>query len=254
MKRISIIAIIVTLATICIKAADNIHIVFIGNSISYGALLNDRDREAPPTKAVDYIRANSKLTVDFANCGVSGATTVDFLPATETLFKNVVNAANTFESKPGTIIFTISLGTNDSACNGPMGSPVLPQQYYTNLKVIVDELLTTYKNSIVVIQYPIWYSPNTYNGAMYLKAGLNRLQTYVPEIDKLVSKYASTHPRRVMAGEKSAFDTFKDNYAEYFTPENGNAGTFYLHPNKTGAEILGNIWAKTILNALTQSK
>ena len=35
-----------------------------------------------------------------------------------------------------------------------------------------------------------------------------------------------------------------------FRPEDGNAGTFYLHPNKKGAESLGRFWGDGIYQAL----
>lgn len=250
MKRLFLTAIAILALSLCSIAKDNLNIVFVGNSISFGAELKDRQTECPPVKVQEYIQANSPYTVNISNCGVCGATTVDFLPATETLFRNVTNAANDFTQQKGKLVFTISLGTNDSACNGPLGAPIVPQQYFTNLKVIIDELLVTYPKSIVVLQYPIWYSPNTYNGAMYLNAGLKRLQSYFPHITKLIDTYGKSHPKRVFAGNPDAFNLFKDNYKEYLTPENGNAGTFYLHPNKQGAEVLGKIWAETILNAI----
>lgn len=43
---------------------------------------------------------------------------------------------------------------------------------------------------------------------------------------------------------------FTGNYSTHFTPEEGNAGTFYLHPNKKGAEVLGNYWGEAILKAI----
>jgi len=33
-------------------------------------------------------------------------------------------------------------------------------------------------------------------------------------------------------GDTKAFDYFRDNYLTDLIPESGNAGTFYLHPNK----------------------
>lgn len=89
------------------------------------------------------------------------------------------------------------LGTNDSACNGPFGSPVEPVSYYTNMKAIIDELLSLYPECKVVIHQPIWYSPNTYNGAMYLATGLKRLKSYTPMIHKLVDYYSQANPNQV---------------------------------------------------------
>lgn len=67
---------------------------------------------------------------------------------------------------------------------------------------------------------------------------------------KLMAHYSITHPKQVFPGSTEAFDFFKENYSTHFTPEEGNAGTFYLHPNKKGAEVLGNYWGEAILKAI----
>lgn len=230
---------------------ERLNVVFIGNSITQGALLPDPGVQSPPARTMERILKEWGGAVEWANCGVSGATTVDFLPATSTLFNNVVAAADSLYAKGGITLFTISLGTNDSACTGTMGAPVLPQQYQTNLKVIIDTLLDRYPGSIAVVQYPLWYSPTTYNGSMYLLAGLNRLHSYFPRIGRLVGEYGVSRPGQVSAGDPSGFELFRDHYAEWFVPENGNAGTFYLHPNPTGAEKLAEIWTAPIMKAAT---
>lgn len=142
------------------------------------------------------------------------------------------------------------LGTNDSACTGPFGAPVEPVSYYTNMKTIVDELISLHPKCKIVIHQPIWYSPNTYNGAVYLAAGLKRLESYTPMLHKLIDHYTQTKPNQVFLGDTAASDFFRNNYQSYFTPENGNAGTFYLHPNKEGAKILGKYWAEAILKIM----
>ena len=148
--------------------AQGVNIVYIGNSITQGALLKTPVTEAPPVQASQYIEQATKQSVAFRNCGVSGTTTLDFLPIAERQFPNVKSAAQELSQRKGTLLFSIMLGTNDSACNGPFGSPVEPVSYYTNMKAIIDELLSLYPECKVVIHQPIWYSPNTYNGAMYL--------------------------------------------------------------------------------------
>jgi hypothetical protein len=175
---------------------------------------------------------------------------LNFLPIAERQFPNVKSAAQELSQRKGTLLFSIMLGTNDSACNGPFGSPVEPVSYYTNMKTIIDELLSLYPECKVVIHQPIWYSPNTYNSAMYLAAGLKRLKSYTPMIHKLVDHYSQANPNQVFLGDTAASDFFRNNYQSYFTPENGNAGTFYLHPNKEGAGILGKYWAEAILKAI----
>ncbi len=250
MKRLIMSAMLSVIISACAVAKDKVGLVFIGNSITQGVLLDDPQHDAPPVKAAGYVAEKSDFEVEFRNCGVSGSTTLDFLPATDRLFGNVIKAADELSGEGCRLVFSVALGTNDSACNGPLGAPVVPAQYYTNLKVIIDELLARYPGSRVVVQYPIWYSPTTYNGSMYLKAGLERLQTYVPMIERLLDAYAMSHKGRVFGGSREGFDLFKAKYAEYFTVEQGNAGTFYLHPNKEGADRLGEIWCEGLLKAV----
>ena len=47
-------------------------------------------------------------------------------------------------------------------------------------------------------------------------------------------------------GDTEGFDYFKTHYETELFPEEGNAGTFYLHPNKKGAAALGELWGKAI--------
>lgn len=230
---------------------NNLHIIFIGNSISEGSLLENPKQEAAPVKASEYLEKQDKVeNLKYINCGKSGATTVDFLPASENLFVNVKKAADELYDKNSSLIFSIMLGTNDSAEKGPNGSPISPPQYYTNMKVIMDELHSLYPSAIFVLHHPIWYSPNTHNGSVYLQAGLNRLQSYYPVIDKLVSDYAATQPNMVYKGDTDGFEYFKKNYEAEFTHENGHAGPFFLHPNKNGAAKLGEFWGKAIYDIL----
>ncbi len=230
--------------------AQDVAIVYIGNSITHGALLQHRETEAPPAVATRHIEQSKGLEASFRNCGVSGMTTLNFLPVSEQQFPNVVKAASELMKGCENLVFSISLGTNDSANTTTFGAPVVPQQYYTNMKAIIDELLNLYPTSRVVVQCPIWYSPNTYNGAMYLQSGLNRLKSYMPMIDKLIAKYRTTHPERVFLGDTEAFKFFEENHLTHFVPEQGNAGTFYLHPNKEGAAMLGKYWAEGIMKIL----
>lgn len=227
-------------------AARDIHLVFIGNSITYGAWLTDRNHDAPPAEAARYVAQATGRRVDFRNCGVSGLTTLNFVPASGAFFQSVVNAADTLMENKGELLFSISLGTNDSASSGTWGAPVAKEQYYTNLRAIIEGLFEHFPKCKVVVQSPIWYSANTYNGAMYLKAGQERLQSYRPMILQLVKDYERLRPGRVFLGDTEAYNHFKDK-PELFVPEQGNAGTFYLHPTKEGARILGDFWGKAIV-------
>ena len=111
-----------------------LNIVFVGNSITYGAGLEEPRREAPPVRAAIYLKRSANVqVVRYSNQGVSGNTTVDFLPATETYFNKVREAADQFRDETwATLLFSIMLGTNDSAIRGTNGCPVAPEAYRDN--------------------------------------------------------------------------------------------------------------------------
>lgn len=229
-----------------------VNIIYIGNSITQGVQIDKPKHNAPPVKASLWLTQQSDLgVIRYSNQGVSGKTTVDFLPASQTYFLKVKAAADEFKDEEwAELIFSIMLGTNDSAIKGPNGAPISAQQYYTNMQVIIDELLRLYPQAKVVLHKPIWYSPNTYNNSMYLKAGLERLNSYFPQLEALVEAYSQTHPHQVFIGDTEAADFFAANYKEFLIPEDGNAGTFYLHPNEAGAVHLGEFWGKAIYRIL----
>jgi lysophospholipase L1-like esterase len=230
----------------------NLDIVYIGNSITQGAQLGNPDEEAPPAAASEYLRHQSGVeNVQFVNQGRSGYTTVDYLPSDSGALSEVIASAHQLHKDTNwLLLFTISLGTNDSAEKGPNGSPVDPADYQKNLKSIADKLLSEFPQCKIVLLQPIWYSPNTYNSAKYLSEGLARLQNYFPELQDLVAKYSQTNPGHVFLGDLKGFAYFRNNYLTDLIPESGNAGTFYLHPNKKGANVLGRLWGEAIYESL----
>lgn len=255
MKRLPI-ALFFLLAGLCAAAQPKkLDIVFIGNSITHGGGLSHPLEEAPPVKAWEWLkRAMPGSNIQYSNQGVSGATTVDFLPATNKLFNNVIKAADIFKAdKDATLVFSMVLGTNDSAIEGPNGSPVSPEQYRLNVKAILDKLLNSYPGCIIILHHPTWYSPNTHNGARYLAEGLARLQSYFPVLDAIVASYRSTHPGQVYTGYTGGFSYFTK-HPELFIQENGRSGVFQLHPNAKGAEELGTFWAQAIKKVVGRLK
>jgi len=233
-------------------AVSKLDLVFIGNSITQGVQLENSIETAPPATATAHIRTLKGVeSVQVLNRGRSGFTTVNFLPSADGELSKVIAAVKLFHTDTTRLlVFSISLGTNDSAEEGPRGAPLYPEEYRTNIKAITDQLLKEFQGCKVVYQQPIWYSITTYNRSRYLAAGLARLQTYFPELKNLVASYSQTNRGQVLMGDTKAFDYFKENYLTDLIPESGNAGTFYLHPNKKGAEALGKFWAEGIWNAL----
>ena len=236
---------VVTLCSFDFSINQKINIVFIGDSITQG----EEASKAPPAYATAFLQKQPGFgNVKFSNQGVSGCTTVDFLPSTATHFRDVEKAANKlYADKQAGLIFSIMLGTNDSAIDGPLGSPVSSGSYSNNMSIIIDSLLQRYPESKIIIHYPLWYSPNTYNSSRYLQEGLTRLQTYFPVIDALVKNYSKTNSGHVFGGDKNAFSYFKEHHLSHMLKENGQQGIFYLHPNEEGAKELGQFWGKAIL-------
>lgn len=231
-------------------AQARLSIVFIGNSITQGK--GGDNGFPPPTHAVNYLKAQKKVDdVIFVNIGKSGSTTVDWLPGSGRYAGLVTRAADSlFAIKDHQLVFSMKLGTNDSAIEGPNGSPVSKENYKKNLQSIIDDLFARYPGSKVVIHHPIWYSNNTYNRSKYLQEGLDRLKTYIPQINSLISDYKTTKPGQVFKGDTKAFKHFKKHAKELFKPENGQQGIFFLHPNEAGVAVLGKYWGKAISKAV----
>lgn len=229
-----------------------LHIIFMGDSITEGTAMADPEKDAPGVYAAEILRGQKKIArVEQSNQGFSGHTTVDFLPSSNADFPKTLAAAENFTKDQGSLlIFSIMLGTNDSAISGPNGSPVSPADYKQNLQVIIRDLLQRFPNARIVLQYPIWYSPNTHNGARYLQEGLSRLESYYPQLDTLVKEFGITHPHQVFGGSKTGLTYFKEKKEELLIAENGNSGIFYLHPNEKGSWQLAKIWVKGIENAI----
>lgn len=229
------------------------NIVYIGNSITYGALHKDRIKTAPPITTSAMVGKALGVEVEFRNCARSGATTCDFLPEGGRDWPKVAQAMKEFKSKSDAgeaIIFSIMLGTNDSAIDGTTtGSPVSRADYKQNLKKIIEACREVCPNAIFVLHRPIWYSPNTYNGTMYLAAGLKRVSRYIDELVALANEFDY-----IYLGDVDGFGFFEKNYKRFHVPEKGNAGTFYLHPNEKGAKHLSKFWSEAIVKAIKKSQ
>jgi lysophospholipase L1-like esterase len=225
-------------------------IVFVGDSITYGATLAAPATQASAVQCMHSLGPHFNMGVRMSNQGHSGTTTVDWLPGSSD-FQGAVAAAAALEAnQPGQLVFSIMLGANDSAQSGTDGAPISPAYYGQNLQAIIDQFLTNYPAAFVFVHYPTWYSTNTHNGALYGPAGAALLKTYLPQIDLLVISNAVLHPGHVFAGDKLGYGYFETNYLTLLTPESGVDGTFYLHPNAAGAVVLGGLWANAIVAPL----
>ncbi|MBQ7463125.1 MAG: alpha/beta hydrolase fold domain-containing protein [Bacteroidaceae bacterium] len=227
-----------------IDPKENINLLFIGNSITAGATLSNASTQAPPIVCRSLIQNATGVTTNVYNGGHSGITTWGYLPGRDDFTRIVSNAKAFRKSNGGLIYISIMLGTNDSACTTTEGAPVSPDTYANNIRTIIEKLIAEVPDCKIVLNYPIWYSPSTYNGAMYLQEGLDRLHSYYPYLDAIVGEY-----EQVFAGNRGVWEYFENNFA-LFTRESGNAGYFYLHPNVNGAKRLAEIWAKSLLQLI----
>jgi lysophospholipase L1-like esterase/transcriptional regulator with XRE-family HTH domain len=229
----------------------SLNIVFIGNSITIGG-----GEQSPPARCAEYLKKQACIAnVQISNQGVSGYTTVDFLPSENKQFPKVIEATDLLQRNhpEGKLIFSIMLGTNDSAITGPNGSPVSPEDYRKNMKEIVDNLLNSYPDCQIVLHRPIWYSSTTHNSATYLLEGQLRATVYGLELDALIDYYAAFPSKgRVLSGDKKAYHYFKTHHKETMIHETGGDGTFFLHPNESGNIVLGRFWGAAILDVINQ--
>ena len=224
-------------------------LVFLGDSLTEGTRLDDKDG-APPFRCAAYLAASGYDDVTVVNCGVRGFTTIDFLPKGKSLKKDAENVEPFKSDKDTELIFSIMLGTNDSALRETV-PPVSPEDYRRNMKAIVDQLLADYPTAKIVIHRPIWYSPTSQNAWTYLLEGQLRLRAYHPELEVLIDYYANSSAKdRVFPGDASAFDYFKTHAENVFISESGGAGAFLLHPNERGSDILGRFWGAAIKRAM----
>lgn len=249
MKRLLLLAIMVCVAmgvNAQQRKAHTCNLIFIGNSITAGALHADKNKTAPPVFVADFVGKKLSTDVHFRNCGRSGATTVDFLPSQKRDFVRVERAIEEIKAlsyEP--IIFSIMLGTNDSANFGPNGSPVSNADYKSNLMTMIARIRELCPNAIFVLQRPIWYSPNTHNASQYLVAGQKRMVAYTDVLIEIANENDD-----IYLGDCYAFDYFGSKYRKYMFAEDGKAGVFYLHPNEAGAKKLAQFWADAIVEVV----
>lgn len=236
----------------------DLNIIFIGDSITQrvgDSYIPGDPSIAPPVATAAYLQTIPGFDhVAIANHGYSGLTTVDFLPDRPVLDFVEKSATDLAKANGAPLVFSIMLGTNDSSMAGPTGAPVPVETYRKNLEAIVSRLLTDFPDCRIILHHPTWYSPNTHNGSPYLSEGAERLRAFIPQIDATVARFAQTHPHRVLRGDTKGYSLMKRKHRDYLIAEPGKLDTFYLHPNKKGAEVLGRLWGEAIVVALRKSR
>lgn len=243
---------------VAMMAQADYNLVFVGNSITYGALHRDAGRTAPPVVCSQWLARQEGIgACHYVNMGKSGRTTFNFVPA-KTDGKNYWDelkrkTAELVEAHPdGRLVFSFMLGTNDAA-ERPSNSMTTPYMYRHNVELIVDSLLVLYPKAQVVLHRPIYFSApfTTKNGSLQTKKGQRMLTTYFRQVKKIVARFEGRYPGQVHAGDRDAYRYFKKHYRTALVHEKGFRDCdFWLHPNEEGARVLAEYWGKAIARAL----
>ena len=222
---------------------QNINLVFIGNSITYGATLADRATQAPPVVTGGLVQTATGVSTHVYNGGVSGYSTQDFLDDKSDCYTNVATNATRLSQNGGRLYFSIQLGTNDSKRNSTK-ERYSKATYKANLEALIANLTTQFPDCKIILNYPPWYSANTYTDASeFTEEGQQLLHSYYDAIDEVAAAND-----KVFAGDRNTWDVFEDRTDLYSPETSANAvGEYYLHPNAEGASRLAMIWTKGIL-------
>lgn len=246
MKRlISIMAAVVLSMTA--MAQQEYNIVFIGNSITYGATHQAPQKTNPVISCAKYLKEQG-LTVHTKNMGKSGKTSRDFLPGRKGYWSATKKAAAELaEAYPdGQMVFSIMLGTNDAAIRTKK-SCWKSDIFLGSMTTLIDSLQAIYPQAVFVLQQDPYFSPNVEkeSGTKMDEACLKQLRDYWT-VDQQLAKERSN----VFLGSNDIYAFFEQNHQEMMTPEEGLQGTFYLHPNAKGAAELGKLWGNALVEIL----
>ncbi|MBR0050158.1 MAG: SGNH/GDSL hydrolase family protein [Prevotella sp.] len=241
-------------------AQRSANIVFIGNSITYGALHEQREQTAPPTQCARWLCQQEEIdTVYYRNCGRSGRTTYHFLPnandvvpaGEKTYFGDVVSKTRELVKAHPTLplLFSFMLGTND-AVERKHNAHTEPDAYVRNLTVVIDSLLRLWPDAHVVLNRPIYNTSDyvTKNGSVASKKSLKLMNTYYELLPKVAEQ---CKPGHVHVGDADAYAYFEQHYrADAFEEKDARGRSYWLHPNEKGAEALAAFWGKALLPVL----
>ena len=247
MRKIAFIFLMTLLTSGYAMAQKEYNIVFIGNSITYGAT-HQNPRKTNPTISCVKMLKEQGLTVHSKNMGKSGKTSRDFNPGRKGYWAGVKKAAAELsEAFPeAQMVFSIMLGTNDAAIRTKK-TCWTDDIYHKSITLIIDSLEAIYPKAVIVLHQDPYFSPNIEkeSGTKMDEQCLKQLQNYW-KVDQQIAK----ERKNVFLGSDEIYAFFEKNHQEMMTPEEGLQGTFYLHPNPQGSAELGKLWGKSLAKIL----
>lgn len=234
-------------------AQKEYNIVFIGNSITYGATHKQPAKTNPTRSCVSYLKEQG-ITAHSRNAGKSGKTSRDYLPGKKKSYYGLVkkSADELTEAHPeAQLVFSIMLGTNDAAIRTKK-TCWTDEIHRKALCQIVDSLIDRYPKALFVFHQDPYFTPNIEkeSGTKMDEDCLKQLQSYWKVDQDIVKQYNKKHNGQFFAGSDEIYAFFEKNHQEMMTPEEGLQGTFFLHPNAAGAVELGKLWGKSLAKIL----
>ena len=235
----------------CAWAQQEYNIVFIGNSITYGATHQTPQKTNPTISCVKFLKEQG-LVVHSKNLGKSGKTSRDFLPGRKGYWPATKKAAAELaEAYPNSqMVFSIMLGTNDAAIRTKK-SCWKSDIFRNSMTTIIDSLQAIYPQAVFVLQQDPYFSPNVEkeSGTKMDEGCLKQLRDYWKEDQQLAKERSN-----VRLGSDEIYAFFEQNHKEMMTPEEGLNGIYYLHPNPKGSAELGKLWGKALFEILKNFK
>jgi lysophospholipase L1-like esterase len=228
-----------------------VDLVYLGDSITASTSMPEDVR--PPQMCTKALQAKFAGVSFFMSAqGHGGHTTGDFLPkegATTGDFAEAETAAKKLQiDHPGLLVFSMMLGTNDSANSGHTGSPASAETYKANVKKIADALIAEFPGCKIVLQQPIWRSTPPDEGTDKGQAVVDRLNSYFPILAAIPAEYPSG---QVALGDTKAYAAFEADPTTLLRDQKNPQGIpFRLHPNPQGSAMLAKFWADGIAAAL----
>lgn len=231
-------------------AQQEYSIVFIGNSITYGSTHVKPQKTNPTVYCTKYLKEQGVAGIHAKNLGKSGKTSRDFMPGRKGYYGSVKKVAAELEQSypKAQLVFSIMLGTNDAAIRTKK-SCWKSEIFQKSINLMVDSLQALYPKAIFVLHQDPYFSPNVEkeSGTKMDEACLKQMKAYWS-----VCQSISKQRNNVYLGDNQAFDFFEKNHKTMMTPEEGLKGTYYLHPNESGAKELGKFWGEALLKVFKQ--
>ena len=202
--------------------AQQLRIACVGNSITFGARLDNRDKESYPAVLSEMLKTNDYLNYRIKNLGIGGATILRF--GTPNLWPLIDSLKN---FKPDIVV--IKAGTNET-----VGKPRLNWEHINEFEKdyadYIAEIRKINPNCKIVICSPLDMVIQTEELSPERITDLTGRRPRIWELRKRIKKIASTE------------NTF---FLDLTSPFKGKANLMTkkdgVHPNKDGYQYLGSL-------------